>query len=467
MSSDKLLKQHHFLFIYALALLDQCTESVGGSPGRTARGRLGRDFVNGAEDWIASQKPVHNGSTDEACPAWVEMPLQFDKDPFVYSSGHVAAPALGRVEIRTMTFEDIGTVNRLGRDMFTTGEFCTMGRTWDDFSVVDVYVRSRDLCFVAETVPLADERTMAGSTDTDKIENDRKTTIVGFLLGGVSSKPETGSFGSFEWIAVVPDHRRKGVGTYLVRRFHEELRRLHQTSTVLARHTAANNAPAIRLLESSGLRHKIEYVSLTLPMPSVTYTRLNTETSSLEYRYEPSASRVKGRHTGNGTGSTSFTIRRIKIDDLESVRALGDDLFRAKPTLSREWNDDEILNHYLADSDYCLVATVKGVERSGDDCRSVAEDETLVGFSMGSISEDTVTQQNYGYFVWLGCASDYQGMGVATELFNAMLELFAVEEVDMVIMDTQSDNVEALRFFRKHGFGDDERHLYLSNTPLT
>jgi ribosomal protein S18 acetylase RimI-like enzyme len=467
MSSEKLLKQRHFLFIYALALLDQCTESIGGSPGRTARDRLGRDFVNGAEDWIASQKLVHNGSTDEACPAWEEMPLQFDRDPFVYPSGNVAAPALGLVEIRTMTFDDIRPVNRLGRDVFTTGDFCTMGRTWDDFSVVDVYVRSRELCFVAETTPLAGDRTTPGRTDRGTTENDRNSTIVGFLLGGVSSKPETGSFGSFEWIAVAPEHRRQGVATRLVRRFQEELRRLHKTSTVLARHTAANNAPAIRLLESSGLRHKIEYVSLTLPMPAVTYARLNTATSSLEYRYEPSASRVKGRRTGNVTEGLSFTIRRIKIDDLESVRALGDDLFRAKPTLSREWNDEEILNIYLADSDYCVVATVKDEERSGDDSRNVAEDETLVGFAMGTISEDTTTHQNYGNFVWLGCASAYQGMGVATELVNAMLELFADEEVDVVIMDTQSDNVDALRFFRKLGFGDEQYHLYLSNASLT
>lgn len=44
-----------------------------------------------------------------------------------------------------------------------------------------------------------------------------------------------------------------------------------------------------------------------------------------------------------------------------------------------------------------------------------------------------------------------------------MLELFFLEKVRMVMIDTQKNNEAALSFFGKKGFHNAEEHVYLSN----
>lgn len=54
-------------------------------------------------------------------------------------------------------------------------------------------------------------------------------------------------------------------------------------------------------------------------------------------------------------------------------------------------------------------------------------------------------------------------MGVASRLYQIMMELFAVEKCRIIMIDTQQSNDVALSFFRKMGFGNEEEHVYLSN----
>jgi ribosomal protein S18 acetylase RimI-like enzyme len=110
----------------------------------------------------------------------------------------------------------------------------------------------------------------------------------------------------------------------------------------------------------------------------------------------------------------------------------------------------KVLQSFLSDPDYCAVATVKEAGR---------DKETLVDFSVG-----TTTEKPRAYLVWLGCLSAHQGLGLASQLYNVVLELFWIEKCGIIMIDAQQNNEGALKLFRKLGFGHDEEHVYPSHS---
>jgi ribosomal protein S18 acetylase RimI-like enzyme len=119
-----------------------------------------------------------------------------------------------------------------------------------------------------------------------------------------------------------------------------------------------------------------------------------------------------------------------------------------------------VLLAYQSDPDLCAVATVRD-GRTGQD--------QVVAFAIGTTIEKPRSSWKYGYLVWLGCDPAYQGLGLAKQLYHTLIEAFARENVRMIMVDTQSSNEAALKFFRKLGFDEDkdEDHVYLCNKPST
>ncbi|MCX7722943.1 MAG: GNAT family N-acetyltransferase [Verrucomicrobiae bacterium] len=142
-------------------------------------------------------------------------------------------------------------------------------------------------------------------------------------------------------------------------------------------------------------------------------------------------------------------IRQMRLDDLPAVFELGQRLFTAAklPTLYRCWDDDELLQLFNASEDTCFVAV------AGD---------RLVGFALGSIMEKPHSAWRYGWLEWLGVAPAYKRMGVATRLLNKLTDVFIQRDARIMLVDTDEENIEALAFFRRHGFGREKRHVYLS-----
>ncbi len=142
-------------------------------------------------------------------------------------------------------------------------------------------------------------------------------------------------------------------------------------------------------------------------------------------------------------------IRQMRLDDLPAVFELGQKLFTAAelPTLYRSWDDDELLQLFNASEDTCFVA-IAG--------------ERVVGFTLGSIMEKPHSAWRYGWLEWLGVAPGYKRMGVATRLLNKLTDVFIARDARIMLVDTDEENVEALAFFRRHGFGQEKRHVYLS-----
>ena len=151
----------------------------------------------------------------------------------------------------------------------------------------------------------------------------------------------------------------------------------------------------------------------------------------------------------NKKKNSSLVIRRMEIDDLARVFHLGEKLFTARevPNLYRTWDEYEVVNLFQSDPEFCLVAE--------------SEDQ-LVGFILGSTLEKTHSAWKYGHLIWLGTEPEFQRQGIAVKLFKYFQDLMLESGVRMLLTDTEADNLAALHFFRKMGFGHPQQHIYMT-----
>ncbi len=326
--------------------------------------------------------------------------------------------------IRQMEMSDINPVYQLGLAIFTSKEFPNMYRLWDDYAVVENFASSREFCYVAET------------------ETSKK--IIAFLLGETMTKYNVGTRGYIQWVGVKPQYRRRHIATELIGKFVSEAR--EQKVSMLLADTPASNTPAINMFQKAGLAEKTDHVYLTRRLlPNEEKTNKVDEDGEFHFSYTAKKKNI--------------TIRNMEIQDLSSVYDLGNTIFTSTHrNIWNFWDEDVVMHNYINDPEFCMVATVK-VDND-------KEQEKVVGFSFGTTIEKPKSSWKYGYLVWTGCDPNFQGLGLASQLYNTMVELFAIEKVRMLMIDTQINNEAAIKFFRKLGFGHDEEHVYLCNKPL-
>ena len=154
---------------------------------------------------------------------------------------------------------------------------------------------------------------------------------------------------------------------------------------------------------------------------------------------------------GEGKKKPGVLVRTMEIDDLAPVFHLGEQLFTAEevPNLYRTWDEFEVVGLYTADTEYCLVAESE-------------EDERLLGFALGTTITKSGSAWKYGHLVWLGVDPAWQVHGVGSRLFNTLRDRYLGAGVRIMMVDTEADNLPAIRFFRKLGFGKPSEHLYMS-----
>ena len=142
------------------------------------------------------------------------------------------------------------------------------------------------------------------------------------------------------------------------------------------------------------------------------------------------------------------TIREMDIDDLPAVYHLGEALFTREdfPMLYRTWDEYEVTAYFNSDPQYCLVAE---------------DGEDVVGFIMGTTFERG-TAWKYGYVAWVGVREDFQrgnlGRRLHAEIERRMLE----DGVRMMLVDTESDNEEAIKFFERTGYSRQRMHVWMT-----
>jgi ribosomal protein S18 acetylase RimI-like enzyme len=348
------------------------------------------------------------------------------------------------VTIRPMQLQDIATVFQAGNSIFTASEFPNMYRTWDDFCVVENFESNPEFCFVAE--------------------GNQK--VVGFLLGCSMIKKSNAIHNSvrgyIQWVAVQTKFRRQGIATRLIAEFQNVART--QNITLLLADTPADNTPALQMFEKAGLTYTSDHVYLTKQIHMNHDENDDPETKQVELKDDAFSFSYKTYMHKNQQQPIRVTIRNMEINDLYAVAKIGECIFTQKsPNLYHFWDEDVVLQSYLSDPEYSIVATVKHNGTSSSS--SSSSQETVVAFALGTTIEKPRSSWKYGYIVWLGCDPNYQGIGLASRLYQTLVELFVMSKCRILMVDTQANNEGALAFFRKNGFGHDVPHLYLSNNP--
>jgi ribosomal protein S18 acetylase RimI-like enzyme len=142
-------------------------------------------------------------------------------------------------------------------------------------------------------------------------------------------------------------------------------------------------------------------------------------------------------------------IRELELEDLPRVFALGERLFRPDlwPSLYRTWDEYELTEFFLSDGETCRVAEWEG---------------RVVGFVLGTIIEKRHSSWIYGYLVWLGVDPRLGRMGLGARLVRHFTELCIEQGARMMLVDTAEENEDAIAFFHRMGFGNEEAHIYLS-----
>jgi ribosomal protein S18 acetylase RimI-like enzyme len=145
----------------------------------------------------------------------------------------------------------------------------------------------------------------------------------------------------------------------------------------------------------------------------------------------------------------SVEIREMELKDVPEVFDLGQKLFTADewPTLYRSWDDHELALLFSNDAETCLVAEA---------------DEKIIGFALGRVMEKPRSAWRYGWLLWLGVNRRYKRSGVATRLVRQLKRLFIERDARIMLVDTAAKNHSAMAFFRRNGFGQEIRHVYLS-----
>lgn len=139
----------------------------------------------------------------------------------------------------------------------------------------------------------------------------------------------------------------------------------------------------------------------------------------------------------------------MELRDVAEVFDLGQKLFTADewPSLYRSWDDHELAQLFSTEAETCLVAEADG---------------KIAGFALGRVMEKPRSAWRYGWLLWLGVDRRFKRSGVATRLVNQLKGLFIERNARIMLVDTAAKNHSALAFFRRNGFGQEIRHVYLS-----
>jgi ribosomal protein S18 acetylase RimI-like enzyme len=145
---------------------------------------------------------------------------------------------------------------------------------------------------------------------------------------------------------------------------------------------------------------------------------------------------------------STVIIREMTVEDISAIVELGNTVFTADraPTLYRAWDEPEVLRLYAAHKTTCLVAFNK---------------DKLVGFGLGSLLSKP-GPWTYGWVEWLAVDPNFKGRRIARRLLKQLQERFVEQEVRIMLVATYAGNRAALNLFRKFGFGQEVKHVYMS-----
>lgn len=146
---------------------------------------------------------------------------------------------------------------------------------------------------------------------------------------------------------------------------------------------------------------------------------------------------------------SDIEIRLATIDDLAAIFHLGEKVFtpQAGSNLYRTWDEYEVTALFNTESEHMIVAE---------------DEEKVVGFALGTTIDKARSAWSYGHLLWLGVDPDAARRGIGSMLFDRFRQIMEEKGVRMLMIDTQADNLPAIRFFKRKGFDNPTDHVYMT-----
>ena len=147
---------------------------------------------------------------------------------------------LTEVYIREMVLDDLPVVYALGEQIFTAEKWQNLYRTWDEYDLIYRFASDGEFCLVAE--------------------HDEK--LIGFALGSMIEKRKSAwRYGYLEWLGVIPEAKRLGVGTKLFNELTELF--IEKGARIMIVDTELENSGALSFFRRQGFDQEVEHIYLS------------------------------------------------------------------------------------------------------------------------------------------------------------------------------------------------------------
>jgi ribosomal protein S18 acetylase RimI-like enzyme len=308
---------------------------------------------------------------------------------------------LSKVVIRNIEIDDLAKVWQLGEELYDEHHWPNLYRTWDSYSVTELFSSDPEYSFVA----------------------DYKDEVIGFVLGTTVAKASW-KYGYVTWLGVAKRFQRFGIARKLYNEIENVLKK--DGVKIIIVDTQADNLPALKFFEKIGFRNPQKCVYLSRDL-LVTPNIQNITSSPLP---------------------AGVIIRPMVLQDVAAVYHLGEQIFTATRAQShyRSWDEYTVVEFFNTDEEYCFVAEMKG---------------KVVAFVLGCVIKKARVKN--GYITWIGVKEKMRRRGIGTALYYHICRVMAEEGVTNLLVDTEAENKAALNFFDKRKFSNPVSHIFLDH----
>lgn len=141
------------------------------------------------------------------------------------------------LSIHNLNIEDLPLIYNLGDKLFSSDEYTTLHRMWNEAEVVGHFSEDWEYCFVAK---------------------DGKK-LVGFILCTLIEKPKNSwKYGHIAWLGIHTDYQGKKVADKLLTKASKLLK--EKGARILVVDTTSENNKAIKFFEKNGFDEKVAHL---------------------------------------------------------------------------------------------------------------------------------------------------------------------------------------------------------------
>lgn len=163
---------------------------------------------------------------------------------------------------------------------------------------------------------------------------------------------------------------------------------------------------------------------------------------------------------------TNINIRKVTLNDIDQLQKIGRQTF--SETFSGD-NSEEDMKKYL-DEHFSIEKLTNELQNPDSEFYFAVLDNTVIGYLKLNFGESqTELKDNKALEIErIYVPKEYHGQSVGQVLYEKAIQVARHKEVDYVWLGVWEENHRALRFYKKNGFAEFDKHIFrLGNDEQT